>query len=84
VPAPEVFSSSLDEGHTHVYERTTDTLATRNEQLEGMARQEAEAQMRQGAIDASILAHARANGEQTIRGLLRALGFARVDVDWGN
>ncbi len=84
LPAPEVFSSALDEGQTHVYERTTDTLATRNEQLEGMARREAETQMRQGAIDAGILAHARSSAERTVRGLLHALGFAHVDVDWAD
>jgi hypothetical protein len=84
LPAPEVFSSTLDEEKTHVYERTTDTLATRNEQLEGRARQEAEKQMRQGAIDAGIFTHARSSAERTVRGLLRALGFARVDVEWAS
>jgi hypothetical protein len=82
LPAVEVLSSSLDEAHTHVYERTTDVLAARNEQLEGMARQEAEKQMRQGAIDAGILTHARARAERTVRGLLRALGFEKIDIDW--
>jgi hypothetical protein len=82
LPAPEVFSASLDDAHTHVYERTTDALASRNEQLEGKARREAEAQMRQGAIDAGILGQARANAERTVRSLLRGLGFDRVDVEW--
>ena len=84
LPTPQVLSSSLDEAHTHVYERATDVLAARNEQLEGMARQEAERQMRQGAIDAGILVRAKGSAERTIRGLLRALGFVDVDVDWAS
>jgi hypothetical protein len=82
LPAPEVFSSSLDEAQTHVYERRTDVLASRNEKLEGMARSEAEKQMRQAAIDQGILVRAKANAERTVRGLLRSLGFTSVDVQW--
>ena len=55
LPAAEVTSSTLDARATHVYSRTTDVLADRNEQLEGEARRQAEAQMRQAAIDAGIL-----------------------------
>ncbi len=82
LPAPEVFSSALDEKQTHVYQRSTDVLAERNEALEGMAREEAEKDIRQGAVDAGILGQARTSAERTVRGLLRSLGFARVDVDW--
>jgi hypothetical protein len=82
LPPPEVFSSSLDEGQTHVYARKTDVLASRNERLEGLARDEAEKQMRQAAIDAGILARARSSTEDAIRGLLHALGFARVEIEW--
>jgi hypothetical protein len=83
LPAPEVFSSSLDEAQTHVYARKTDVLAARNEKLEGLAREEAEKQMRQAAIDAGVLVKAKANAEDTVRGLLRSLGFARVEIEWG-
>lgn len=82
LPAPEVFSAALDEAQTHVYERRTDVLASRNETLEGMARGEAEKQMRQAAIDQGILARAKTNAERTVRGLLRSLGYTRVDVQW--
>jgi len=82
LPAPEVFSASLDEAQTHVYERRTDVLASRNEKLEGLARSEAEKQMRQAAVDEGILARAKANAERTVRGLLRSLGFTNVDVQW--
>src|SRR5580704_9450967 len=55
LPAAEVTSAALDERATHVYSRTTDVLAVRNEQLEGEARLQAEEQMRAAAIDAGIL-----------------------------
>lgn len=82
LPAPEVFSAALDEAQTHVYERRTDMMASRNETLEGQARGEAEKQMRQAALDEGILARAKTNAERTVRGLLRSLGFTRVDVQW--
>lgn len=82
LPAPEVFSSAVDEKQTHVYERRTDTLASRNESLEGTARQAAEAQMRQGALDAGILDRARSGAERSVRDLLRSLGFGQVTIEW--
>jgi hypothetical protein len=82
LPAPEVFSASLDATQTHVYERRTDVLASRNEKLEGLARSEAEKQMRQAAIDEGILTRAKASAERTVRGLLRSLGYTNVDVRW--
>jgi hypothetical protein len=82
LPAPQVLSSSLDEAQTHVYARTTDLLATRSEKLEGQARDAAEKQMRQAAIDEGILVRAKSSAERTVTGLLHSLGFARVDVAW--
>jgi Protein of unknown function (DUF4230) len=84
VPAPTVTSATLDERATHVYSRSTDTLARRNEQLEGAARLKAEEQMRQAAIDAGILDRARASADRTLRSLLRALGYEGVDLDWAD
>jgi Protein of unknown function (DUF4230) len=84
LPAPEVFASTLDERATHVYARTTDVLAARNEQLEGEARRTAEEQMRKAAIDAGILDRARASADQTLRAVLRPLGYQRVELDWAD
>jgi hypothetical protein len=83
LPRPEVLSASIDEAQTRVYERTTDVMASRNEQLEGLARQEAERAIRQGALDGGILDRARASAERTVRTLLLSLGFARVEITWG-
>jgi Protein of unknown function (DUF4230) len=84
LPAATVTSATLDERATHVYSRSTDTLARRNEQLEGAARLKAEEQMRQAAIDAGILDRARASVERTLRSLLRALGYENADLDWAD
>jgi hypothetical protein len=82
LPAPEVTSSTLDERATHVYSRSTDLLAERNEQLEGSARRLAEEQMRKAAIDGGILARARASADRTLRALLRSLGYEVVEITW--
>jgi hypothetical protein len=84
LPAPEVTSSTLDERATHVYSRSTDILAERNEQLEGAARRQAEEQMRKLAIDSGILERARASADRTLRALLRSLGYAQVDIAWAD
>jgi hypothetical protein len=82
LPAPEVFSSTIDNSKTHVYQRTTDVLASRKEELEGLARQEAESSMRQAAIDGGILERARASAGRAIEGLVRGLGFTEVTIEW--
>lgn len=81
-PAPEVFAARLDSERTHVHARTTDTLATRREGLEGMARAEAERSMQKAAIDAGLLDRARASAERTLSALLRSLGFVDVQIEW--
>jgi hypothetical protein len=82
VPAPEVFSSALDSQKTHVYSRTTDTLASRREDLEGLARAEAEKSMKTAAVDGGILDRARASAERALRALLESLGFREVNLVW--
>jgi hypothetical protein len=81
LPPPEVFSVTLDNARTHVVTRTTDTLANRREDLEGVARTNAEASMRTAAIDAGILDRARTSAQHAVTELLRALGFETVTVD---
>jgi hypothetical protein len=82
LPAPEILSTAIDETHTHVYGRTTDLLATRKEELEGLARKEAAEQIEKGARDGGILDRARASAERTVRALLQSLGFRQVVVEW--
>jgi len=82
LPAPEVLSTAIDEAQTHVYGRSTDLLAARKEELEGLARKEAAEQIERGARDGGILDRARASAERTVRALLQSLGFERVVVEW--
>ncbi len=84
LPAAEVTSSTLDEVATHVYRRSTDVLAARNERLEGDARRQAEEQMRKAAIEGGILDRARTSAERTLRSLLPSLGYDHVEVDWAD
>jgi hypothetical protein len=84
LPAAEVTSSTLDELATHVYKRSTDVLARRNERLEGDAHRDAEEQMRKAAIEAGILDRARTGAERTLQTLLRSLGYDRVELYWAD
>jgi hypothetical protein len=84
LPAPEIVTAVLDEKATHVYRRSTELLATRNEQLEGEARRTAEVEMRNAALEEGILDRARASAESTVRALLRTLGYERIEIDWGD
>jgi hypothetical protein len=80
LPLPELFHARLDNAQTHVYSRSTDTLAKRNESLESKARLEAEQAMRDGALKAGILGRARAQAERTVRATLRSLGFEHITI----
>jgi hypothetical protein len=81
MPAPEVFTVAIDNARTHVVSRSTDALATRHEELEGRARQEAETSMRAGALEAGIEGRARTGAEKALRELLHGLGFEQIAID---
>jgi hypothetical protein len=80
LPPAEIFSATLDNAKTHVYARRTDALAERNESLEGEARSNAEAMMKEAATDAGILDRAREEARKAIEALLRSLGFESVEI----
>jgi hypothetical protein len=82
LPAPEVFAATIDNSKTHIYQRTTDVLASRKEELEGLARQEAESSMKKAAIDGGILERARTSAGRAVEGLVRGLGFTDVTIEW--
>jgi hypothetical protein len=84
LPPATVLHAKLDERATHVYVRSTDVLAQRNEQLEGEARLRAEDAIRKAAIDAGILDRARESADHTLRSLLRSLGYEHTDIDWSD
>lgn len=82
LPPPRVLSAKLDNERTYVHSRDTDTLARRSPELETKARQTAEQMLHQAALGAGILTRARSSGARAVEGLLRSLGFERVEVEF--
>lgn len=82
LPAPEIFSAHLDNERTYVHTRDTDALAARDDHLETRARREAEATLRESAIESGILDRARRNAETALRTLVTALGYDHVEIRW--
>ena len=82
LPAPEIFSTSLDEKKTYVYTRSTSALAERNEQLETRARQEAVAAIADAAKTDEASNQAKKQAERELRALATALGAKDVTFVW--
>ncbi|MEO7330958.1 MAG: DUF4230 domain-containing protein [Minicystis sp.] len=82
LPAPEIFSTTLDNAKTRVFLRKTDTLAQRHEDLEERARREAAAGMEKAAREGGILDRARGGAEKAVRSLLRSAGFEEIIIEW--
>ena len=80
LPAPEVFHAELDNSKTYVHNRHTGALATRKENLETRARQEAEHSLIEAALQAGLLARASDNARRAVEGLVRGLGYEQVEV----
>jgi hypothetical protein len=80
LPAPRILSSRLDNQRTYVHSRTTDLLATRKEELETRARQEAERSIVEAAKEQGILERAKGNAQRSVEGLLRSLGYEQIRV----
>jgi len=78
LPQAEIFVATLDNDKSYVYDRDTGLLRHGDINLETLARQAAEEQIRQAALDDGILAQAQANGESYIRSLLNKLGYSQV------
>jgi len=80
LPRAEIFSQRLDSERTYVHSRQTDVLATRRENLETRARQEAERSLAAAAIEGGILSRAEKSVALSVTALVRSLGFAEVEV----
>jgi hypothetical protein len=80
LPAPEVFSTRIDNERTRVYSRETGLFTAPDPNLESDVRKEAERQIRQAALDGSILKSAATNARTTLMSFLQGLGFDHVEV----
>jgi hypothetical protein len=80
LPASQLFSTTLDNQHTRVYNRSTGLFVSADPNLETATRAKAEQQLQQTALSDGILDAARKNARATITTLLYSLGFQQVDV----
>lgn len=78
LPDAEIFDATLDNDKSYVYDRETGLLTHGDINLETAARQEAENQIRQAALEDGILAQAQANAESFLQSLLNKLGYMQV------
>jgi len=78
LPQAEIFSATLDNQKSYVYDRETGILTHGEVNLETLARQAAEEEIRKAAIEDGILDLAQGNAETYLSRLFRALGFAEV------
>lgn len=78
LPAAEVFVATLDNDATYVYDRDTGALGQQQD-LETLARQEAERRIEEASLEDGILQMAQDNAEGYVRSLLIGLGFDNVE-----
>jgi uncharacterized protein DUF4230 len=80
LPQPQLFSASLDEKHTRVYDQDMGLMPRINpsEDLAEEARGEAQDQLLEAARKDDILDYAERNAEGSIRSFVSTLGFEEV------
>jgi hypothetical protein len=79
LPEPEIFSASLDEEKTRVYDRDFSPLNVRpDDDLVEKARLRAVEKVKDAARENKILDTAEQNAEDSIRAFVSTLGFERV------
>jgi hypothetical protein len=78
LPAAEVFIATLDNQKSYVYDRQTGLLTHGDVNLETAARQAAEEQIRQAALDDGILTLAQQNAETYLTRFFLGLGYPDV------
>lgn len=78
LPEAEVFSASLDNDKTYVYDRDTGLFRKADRDLETLARQAAEAEILKAAVDDGILKQAAINAQVFMERLLNDLGYSQI------
>jgi len=78
LPEAEIFSASLDNDKTYVYDRDTGLFRKSDRDLETLARQAAEAEILKAAVDDGILDQAAINAQVFMERLLNDLGYSQV------
>lgn len=78
LPEPEIFIATLDNDKSYVYDRDTGLLTHGDVNLETVARQAAEDEIENAALEDGILEQASINAEAYLYRLLRDLGYEDV------
>ena len=81
LPEAEVFVATLNNDDSYVYDRTTGLFRKSDPDLETDARQAAEEEILNAALEDGILEQAQINAEAFIERLLNDLGYAAVLFD---
>ena len=84
LPQIEIFDATLDNDKSYVYDRDTGLLTHGDVNLETAARQAAEDQIRQAALEDGILVQAQTNAETFLGSLLSKLGYTQVSFVYPN
>ena len=75
LPPAEVFTATLDNEKSYVYDRQTGVLTKPDQNLETLVRQKAEEEILKAALEDGILKQAQSNAEAYLFKFFAALGF---------
>jgi len=78
LPPTEIFIATLDNEKSYVYDRDTGLLTKGNIDLETLARQTAEDEIRKAALEDGILVQGQRNAENYLLKFFNALGYKNV------
>lgn len=78
LPKAEIFIATLDNDKSYVYDRDTGLLTHGDVNLETLARQAAEDEIKAAALEDGILEQAQLNAEAYLYRLLRNLGYDEI------
>jgi hypothetical protein len=78
LPPTEIFIATLDNEKSYVYDRDTGLLTKGNVDLETLARQTAENEIRRAALEDGILLQGQRNAEAYLLKFFNALGYKTV------
>jgi hypothetical protein len=78
LPAGEIFVAAIDNQKSYVYTRETGILTKQSVDLETLARQSAEEEIRKAALEDGILLQAERNAESFLLKFFNALGYDAV------
>ncbi len=78
LPPTEIFIATLDNDKSYVYDRQIGALTKGSEQLETLARQSAEDEIRKAALEDGVLTQGQTNAEAYLLKFFTALGYKTV------